>query len=87
MIQFSAKFKKVSFWAKFSLLPSGGQAKFFFENRALSLFIIYEELTPCQKLENSYDWKYQNSDIDYLTNQPTNQPTNILTPSSTDVEN
>ena len=44
-------------------LPSGGRAKFFFENRALSVFIIYHEITPCQKLEKSYDGKYQNSDI------------------------
>ena len=51
-------------------LPSGGRAKFFFENRALSLFIIYHKLTPCQKLENSYDGKYQN--FSWPTNQPTN---------------
>ena len=41
-------------------LPSGGRAKFFFENRASSLCLVYWRLTWCKKLEKTNDGKYEN---------------------------
>ena len=37
-----------------------GWTKFFFENRASSLFYIYQSLTSCKKSEKSNDGKYEN---------------------------
>ena len=48
--------------------------RFFFENRALSLFLLYDSLTSCKKSERSYDPILRKSVTDLLTDLLTDLP-------------
>ena len=61
MIQTWENGRKPPIWAILGLIcPILGQIIFIFENRASSLFYIYQSLTSCKKSEKSNGGKYEN---------------------------